>query len=250
MKTTRAGCIPAIERVGMAAMLLAMAACAPTNVEPVQSYQGARLPRPDVVIVSDFIAAPDDVRLDSGIGARLRNIASGESAPEQQTEDERKVTEAVSKALVEEIRKLGLQAVQSNEPEAQAGANKLVVGGQVLLIDEGNRTKRNLIGLGVGRSDVQARADVYYYASGAAPVAVESFVADAESGRKPGAAETMGVGAVTGEVAESAAVGAGSDLAPTLSGDVAADGERLGQAIARQLAQFFQQQGWVAAAAP
>jgi hypothetical protein len=65
-KTTRAGCIPAIERVAMAAMLLAMSACAPTNVEPVQSYQGARLPRPDLVIVSDFIAAPDDVRLDSG----------------------------------------------------------------------------------------------------------------------------------------------------------------------------------------
>jgi Domain of unknown function (DUF4410) len=246
MKTRRAGCIPSIELVAMAAMLLAMAACAPTNVEPVQTYQGARLPRPDTVIVTDFLATPADVTLDRGLGARLRAIASGASGPAQQSEDERAVTAAISKVLVEEIHKLGLPATQSNEPDAQAGT-KLVVSGQILSIDEGNRTQRNLIGLGAGRSAVQAQAEAYYYTSGSQPVEVERFTADAESSSKPGAAETMGVGAVTGRVVESAAVDAGAGAA--LGGDVESDGDRLGKAIAKQLTKFFQDQGWVAAAA-
>jgi hypothetical protein len=229
-------------------MLLAMAACAPTNVQPVQTYQGAQLPRPDTVIVTDFAATPADVMLDHGLGARLRAIASGASAPAQQSEDDRKVTAAISKVLVDEIRKLGLPAVQSNEPDGEAGTNKLVVSGQILSIDEGNRTERNLIGLGAGRSGVQAQAEAYYYSSGSQPVEVESFTADAESGGKPGAAETMGVGAATGRVVESAAVGAGAGAA--LGSDVESDGDRLGKAIAKQLATFFRQQGWITAAAP
>jgi hypothetical protein len=247
MKNTKAGCALALNLVAVAVMLMAIAACAPTKVEPVQSYQGSSLPRPEVVVVSDFIAAPDQVKLDSGLGAKLRNLDSGTSAPAQRSEDARKVTAAISKALVEEIRKLGLPAVQSNEPAAQTAVNKLVVGGQILSIDEGNRTRRNVIGLGAGRSDVQARADIYYYASGSGPVQVESFVASAESSRKPGAAETMGVGAATGRVAESAALGVGTGLAPALSGDVEADGERMGKAIAKQLAPLFVRQGWIPA---
>jgi hypothetical protein len=247
VKNTKAGGIPVVRLVAMTAMLLATIGCAPTKVEPVQSYQGSRLPRPDVVVVSDFIAAPDEVKLDTGLGATLRNAASGKSASEQRSEDARKVSAAISKVLVEEIRKLGLPAVPSSDPAAQTAANKLVVGGQVLSIDEGNRTRRNLIGLGAGKSAVQARADAYYYASGASPLQVESFVASAESSRKPGAAETMGVGAATGRVAESAAVGVGTGMAPALSGDVEADGERMAKAIAKQLTPFFVSQGWIPA---
>jgi hypothetical protein len=247
MMGSKVGYVLAMRRVATAAMLLAMSACAPTKIGPSQSYQGSSLPRPDIVIVSDFVAAPGKVKLDSGLGARLRDLASDTSPQAQQTEDARKVTAAISKVLLEEIRKLGLPAVQSSDPAAQAGANRLLVSGQILSIDEGNRTRRNLIGLGAGKSEVQARADIYYAANGAAPIEVESFVATAESSRKPGAAETMGVGAATGRVAESAAVGVGTDLAPALSGDVEADGERMAKAIAKQLAPFFANQGWIPA---
>jgi hypothetical protein len=99
--------------------------------------------------------------------------------------------------------------------------------------------------LGAGESTVQARADIYYYASGVNPLEVESFVGSAESSRKPGAAETMGVGAGTGRVAESAAVGVGTGLAPALSGDVEVDGQRMAKAIAKPLSRFFVSQGWI-----
>ncbi len=225
-------------------MLAPLIACAPTKVEPTQTYHGAALARPALVIVADFIATPDRVKLDSGLGARLRNAVSGTSAAAQQTEDDRKVAAAIATTLVAELEKLGFAAMRSNDPVADTGTNKLIVAGQILSIDEGNRLRRNVIGLGAGRSAVEARADIYY-ATGGGEQLIESFAADAESGRKPGAAETMGVGAASGRIVESAAVGVGTSAAPGLSGDVAADGTRLGQAIAKQLAQFFVSQGWI-----
>ena len=60
MMSSKGEYILATRRIVTAAMLLAMSACAPTKVGPSQSYQGSSLPRPDIVIVSDFVAAPDD----------------------------------------------------------------------------------------------------------------------------------------------------------------------------------------------
>jgi len=230
-------------RVVLATILSAIAACGPTNITPIQSYNGARLPRPDVVIVTDFLASPDEVRVDRGIGARLRNTISGTPVSVQQSEDDRRVTAKIAKVLVEEIGNLGLPAVQSNDPTARTGVGKLIVGGEVLSIDEGNRTRRNLIGLGAGKSDVQARVDLYYSTNAGEPRFIESFAADAESSRRPGAAETMGVGAAIGRAVETSAVGAGAAVAN--KGDVEADSERMAKAIARQLAGFFVAQGWI-----
>lgn len=220
-----------------------LAGCAPTNVTPVQSYQGAQIPRPELVVVTDFLASSDTVKVDSGIGARLRNRLSGTSEPTQQAEDDRKVTAKISQVLVAEINKLGLPAVRGNGPAMWQGNGKLIVGGEILSIDEGNRTRRNLIGLGAGKSEVQARADVYYSAGADQPRFIESFTADAQSSRKPGAAETMGAGAATGRVLESGAAGVATGVA--VSGDVEADGERMAKAMAKQLAAFFAKQGWI-----
>lgn len=247
MKRHRLGAdaILSIKMAAVAVAFSALAACAPSKVEPLQSYQGAALPRPELIIVNDFIATPDAVKLDTGLGARLRNVVGGASEAEKQSEDDRKVTRAISRVLVDEIRKLGFAAMQSNEGVVPTGANKLIVAGQVLSIDEGNRTRRNVIGLGAGQSTVKTRADVYYFTDTAGARLVESFAAEAESSRKPGAAETMGAGAATGRVVESAAMTAGTGA--MLSGDVEADGERMAKAIAKQLAQFFAKQGWIAA---
>src|SRR6185312_15557585 len=98
----------------------------------------------------------------------------------------------------------------------------------------------NVIGLGAGKSDIQARADIYYSAGFGEPRFLQSFAADAQSSRKPGAAETMGVGAATGRAAESGAITAVSGT--EMSGDVEGDSERMAKAMAAQLAAFFAQQ--------
>src|SRR5260370_24104523 len=58
MRGRVADCIRAFRRSAAATMLSAATACAPAAVEPLQSYQGPLLPRPEIVLVADFAAGP------------------------------------------------------------------------------------------------------------------------------------------------------------------------------------------------
>src|SRR5258706_1860995 len=85
-----------------------LAACAPTELRPVgSSYTGAKLARPDVVLVRDFAVTPGEVQLDRGISARLIGAMGGASASAQEVAVARQVVGAISTALAAEINKLG-----------------------------------------------------------------------------------------------------------------------------------------------
>src|SRR5262245_1580224 len=71
----------------------------------------------------------------------------------------------------------------------------LMIRGQFLSIDEGNRTERMVIGLGLGRTKVEADVQAVDLTPGSEQT-VETLQATGESGAKPGAAEAMGVGAL------------------------------------------------------
>jgi len=229
----------------LAALLLAVSACSSARVQPAQTYSGSALPRPSVVLVSDFAVTPEDVKLDSGVGSRLKSLFSSASTDDQQVETGRKVAAAVSKTLVKEIEKLGLPVIQGDAGSTTAG-NTLVVTGQLLSIDEGNRTRRNIIGLGAGSSSVKADTQLYYRSAGTGERLVASYEANSESGRKPGAAETLGVGAATDAVGRMAVTSAGTSVASeTLSADVDDLGAKMAKEIAKQLAQFSAKQGWI-----
>jgi hypothetical protein len=239
--------IPAVlKHVAAASLVLALAACSHARVEPMQSYAGATLPKPSVVVVDNFAVTPEEVKLDSGISSRLKSMLfNSETSEQQEAETGRKVAAAVSKTLVQEIQKLGLPAVQG-DATTTTGGSALTVTGQLLSIDEGNRTRRNLIGLGAGKSSVQADTQLYYNYPGRQAQFVTSYQADSDSGRKPGAAETMGVGAATGAATRMAATSAGASAASeTMSADVDDLGAKMAKAIAKQLAQFFASQGWI-----
>lgn len=233
------------------ALPLAMTGCAPTETNVTQRYEGPPLPRPDIILVRDFAVRADEVKLDSGVSARVQEAMSGSPVTAQEAEIGRKVAAAVSETLVHEIGALGLPVKRAGDASGLATSGKtLIIDGQLLSIDEGNRTRRNIIGLGAGRSKVEAEVQVSYVGAGIDAPQVESLAADAESGRKPGAAETMGAGRIAGRLAESAglSVGAGT-VSETRSANVDADGQRLGKAIAQRLASFFAREGWIASAA-
>lgn len=235
---------PAMAGRALAGLLLMVtAACAPTHIRQEQAYDGPALPRPDNILVADFAVTPQEVKLDSGLRARLMSAFSGTSPDAQAAEDGRAVAGAISGTLVQEIQKLGLPAVRADATAPAIGGNTLIIDGQMLSVDEGNRTRRNLIGLGAGQSTVEADLQLYYQSSGSQPRLIERFDAVAQSSRKPGAAETMGVGAATGRVAESAALGAGTSV--LMSGDAASDGERMAQQVVEKLKPFFARQGWL-----
>lgn len=225
--------------LAVAALAILLAACAPTRVATDFSSVGGRLPPPEALVVQDFVPPAGGAILDQGLGARLGRALSGAAASTEGEVSAAKAVDALARTLVEELHKAGLPATRSNTI-APGGSTVLIVSGQLLSVDEGNRTRRNLIGLGAGHSDVAATVQVYLARGAQAPQLIQSFTADAQSGRKPGAAATVGVGEAAGRLAETAAVGAGTSAASELlSASTEADAKRMGKEIAKKISALF-----------
>jgi hypothetical protein len=207
---------------GLAVLFLA-ASCGTTKVKTTEKYSG-KLPRPDRILVYDFAASPDEIKLDTGLSADIARAVEGKP----RTADELKIGHAAA----------GIPPTSGNT---------LLIHGQLLSIDQGNRTERVVIGLGAGRTSVKANVQVYEMTA-EGKQKVEQLQADAKSGRKPGMAEMMGIGAVAGTLATSAAVSGTVSAAGEASWEtVEADARRLAKKVAKELGQFFVEQGWMPA---
>jgi hypothetical protein len=222
------------------------AGCAPANVQQ-QSTTLAQLPRPDAILVYDFAVSPDEVTLDKGLSAELMQKYEqhkGASRTAEEIKVGHKVADAVANELVKKIRSYGLWADRSFGYPSGTG-KVLMVKGQFLSIDEGNRTERVAIGLGAGRTSVQANVQVYELTPQGMQQ-VDTLRGEAKSGYKPGMAEMMGVGAVAGHLLMSTAVsGAIAGATEMTTATVEADGKRLADKIAADLGNFFVNQGWI-----
>lgn len=230
----------------LAVLLVAcLPGCAPTSVQ--ETYQlDAPLRRPDRILVYDFTGSADEVQLDRGIGAQLQDMTSGVSQTQQQIEIGRAVARIVSKELIQRLTDIGIPAQRAFGAPTRWG-NSLVVEGQFVSIDQGDRTERLVIGLGAGGSDMQTKVQVYATSPGGLQQ-VQDFSTNVASGMKPGMAETMGVGAAAGSLAAAAAVGAGTGIASEAwSADVDAEAKRTAKAIAERMQTYFVEQGWIAA---
>lgn len=213
--------------------VLLLAAC--TSAETTSSASQT-LPAPDVVVVQVFAVSPDEVKLDAGLSAEIQQSMKGVSRTAQEQQAGQQVAEAIAYKLAAHISDLGLPAQVG--VIAPAGAQRpLIISGQLVSIDEGNRTERMVIGLGLGRSDVRALAQVH--AAGVTQPVLQIQV-DAKSGLKPGVvtAAPMGLAAV----AVNATLGVVSEAA---SADVVADADRAAAGLSKQLASYFGQQGWI-----
>ena len=229
------------------ALLLAagLGGCASTNVAMSSQYQGS-LPRPQRILIFPFATSPEEVQLDwspTAVGAwKLQGI----SASAERQKVARSVSQALAQKLVQKVQALGLPAELATGDVPAPTGSTLAISGQFVAIDEGNRAERVVIGLGAGRSDVRTAVQVAELFPEGRRL-VESFEVDAKSGRKPGAAETMGVGAAAGNLAASAAVTAAGAVGTEAFGtDVEADAERTAAKIATVLQGFFERQGWIA----
>ena len=236
--------------VGMGLMVfvaVVLGACAPTQVQVVsESY--VMLPRPNVVLVYNFAASPDEVTLDQGLSAVIVEAVKGTPRTQEELTVGHATADALAKELVLEIQKLGLPAQRAAGTPPSIG-NMLVVSGQFISIDEGNRTERVVIGLGAGRTEVRAKTQVFD-ARGGQRKLMAQFETDAKSGYKPGMLETAGAGAAAGHLETSAAVSAGmAGVSETFTATVEADAKRAAKQIVKQLGSYFAYQGWISPAA-
>ncbi len=230
----------------LALLVVAGLGCATTKVTGTTEDVG-RLPRPERILVHRFATSPDEVRLDHSVTAAAAWKLHGVSEGSERQEVAHAVSNALAENLVKKIQELGLPAELAGGEATLDGRPTLVIDGQIVSIDEGSRTKRVVIGLGAGRSEVRTSVQVYEILLAARRV-VDQFEVDAKSGSAPGMAETMGAGAAAGHLATSAAVSAAKSVASEKFGDdVEADARRTATEISKVLAAFFARQGWIAA---
>ena len=228
-------------------LLLVLAACSHARVATVQSMPPRLLPPPAQVVVYDFAITPDQVKLDAGVGPTL--MRSGQTATDLQIQAAEAVQASLTTTLVRRLVSYGLPA-EHFPLGAVPPPHSLLVQGQIVSVDEGNRTRRVLIGFGSGRSSVEADAQLYDVADSARPEFLVAFSGGANSGRMPGAAGTMGAGAVAQRLPTSAAVSgathAGAEMHGTGNEAIAND---LANALARQVGNYAVAQGWIPASA-
>jgi hypothetical protein len=165
------------------------------------------------------------VKLDEGLTTEIEQAVKerhGTSRTDQEVQASRQVADAIADKLVVGIRDLGLQAERGNALPAGT-QNALLIKGQLVSIDEGNRTERVIVGLGAGRSDVRAHAQVYEVTPTGSRL-IDTIEVDGESGLTPGMAETMGVGGLTGHLLVATAVSGGAHVvSETMGADDVAD---------------------------
>lgn len=209
------------------------------KVETIQKYNGpGPLPEPVEIVVYDFAVPSDVVTMDESMAARLRrrHLAllgiNSDSSPDAVAQ---LVQKSFSKALVTDFQKLPVRAQRAAGADT-VPAHTLLVQGEFTAVNEGNKSKRLMIGFGRGASDVEAHVTVSL-TTGAQPLLLSEFNLKSASGKKPGAAATMGVGSAGAGVA----AGSVGDRKAT----VEADASRMATAVAKQIETLMVAQKWI-----
>ena len=243
-------------------------ACARTSMNSTRVLDdGSKLPAPQLVLIQDYDVGADTVKLDSSVGSKLVRSISSKDSPAEQIELGRSIAQAMSERMAEDIRKLGLPAERSTGALPKTGGPFLVIRGQLLTVDEGNRFRRFAIGLGAGATEVSAKTRVAILVDGK-ETPIEEFTVTGKSGRMPGAAVSLGAGAAADlhhnqknffekathtHMAQAAvATGAmhlgtavGSKLSDTIGPSVQADGARGATAIVKEPSKLFRARDWI-----
>ena len=232
----------ALSALAFCAVLLTGCAGGVTNVS---AFPAATQVRPETIYVYAFESTPEQVKLDGGLLQKVKTQFDGASATKKQADDALEVREQVADEIVKQLQSMGLRAVRADSP-APTDRNILIVQGSFDTIDAGNRRRRMLVGLGAGKSQVSTSVQLVYQPAGQTPRLVQSFDANADSGKAPGVVETAGIGAAAGHVATSAAAGVGLHaVSETKHAGVSEDAKRLADSVAKQVAQVGVSEGWM-----
>jgi hypothetical protein len=146
--------------------------------------------------------------------------------------------------LWQKINNLGLNAVRADQ-SLQVTPGSILITGYFVDINEGNRLRRNVIGLGMGESSLDSKIRVLAPSPSGYRELI-AFDAHADSGDMPGAAEMGPVGAAAGAgaaavIATNAVVGG----VKSYKSAATEQAKKMADKIAAQLAQYFAQQGWI-----
>ena len=222
--------------------MLMVAGCAKTTITNRDQLVTGQLPRPEHILVYDFVATPGDVPANSSFAGDQYEHSTPQTA--EQIEMGRQVGAEIASHLVAEIRAMGMPAELASSDSVPM-VNDLVIRGYLLSIQKGSAAKRVAIGFGSGASDLIT--------------SVEGFQMTPEGLRKLGggtlnATGSKGPGGVLGLAALAAT---GNPVGLIVSGSMKIYGEASGKSkiegraaqtakeIATVLKKRFQDEGWI-----
>lgn len=221
-------------------LILCIGACGQTGVRTMTRVSDTNIPRPSRILVYNFAVSEAEVKEYQGI---MRQQPSIKDPVGREREMGRQVAEALAEDLVEGIRGLGF-TVERVERGTVARGNELLIDGQFLTVDEGNPLRRLVIGFGSGASKVETRVQVYQGEQG---LKLLEFTTHSDSGKMPGAAPSLGAGAVAqgGVTAGMVVANATVTGVKAYSSEVARMAGSSGDQVVRYLSEFFAKQGWI-----
>jgi hypothetical protein len=146
--------------------------------------------------------------------------------------------------LALKIAGLGLNSVRADQ-NFRVAPGAILITGNFVGIDEGNRLRRNAIDLGMGKSSLDSKVRVLL-PSASGNQELIAFDAHTDSGNMPGIAVTGPVGAVAG-AGTAAIVGANVAMSGVKSYKSASarQAKQMAEEITAQLAKYFASQGWI-----
>jgi len=223
-------------------LLVIAAGCTSTEVVSREKLVKEKLPRPNKIVIYDFVANPADVPKDSAVTGQ-----TAEKAPAQTPEKielGRKLGASIATELVQQIREMGLPA-EKPSPQTKLQINDIVLRGYLVSISQGDVTKRVVVGFGYGSSELET--------------AVEGYQMTAKGLRKLGSAKLKSTGGKT----PGGALGAVSMIANANPAGLIVGGvvkgygeytgntkvEGLGRSTAKEIADKlqirFKEEGWI-----
>jgi hypothetical protein len=222
--------------------LVVAAGCASTKVTDRRPLVTERIPRPDHILVYDFVATPTDVPAESALADNSTVQQTPQTA--EQIATGRRVGAEIATQLVEEIRSMGLPA-QRGSSATKPQINDILIQGYLLSVEEGSAAQRMAIGFRSGASRLSVAVEGYQMTA-QGPRKLGSGKVESGGGRGPGGAVPLGVAIATGNPL-GLIVTSGIKVYGEASGRSKIDGraEQTAKEIGVQLKPRFQQQGWI-----
>ncbi len=214
------------------------------KAEVIQRYGGAAaLPKPEQVLIRDC-TFDGGIMIDDSMAARLhqhRLLGGSSDGQPTQSEIAKSVEDSFAKSFIKTLKKQQVEAGRiTQDVGGGTGGPTLIVTGGFLSVDEGDKTKRVMIGFGRGASGIKTHVLVSLVQQDHTTVVIECNI-DAKSGKQPGALATMGVGSL--------AVGAATHAVGDQGSTAQKDAAHVGTLVANEVVEQMRAQHWIAPAA-
>lgn len=171
-----------------------MTGCNSARVTHTQNFSAVPAAQPAVVYVANFELQAEHIKKTDGLltpahgqSGPVRNLVLGHSEDPPALAD--KLVNLMADSIVKDLTKTGIRAIRL-EPGASLPTSGWLVRGVFTEVQQGNRLRRAVIGLGSGQTDLQVVATTDHLASGV-PRPLYQIETEASSSQAPGAAATL-----------------------------------------------------------